>query len=111
MDRTRGIVQDYQARLQAWRYSADLTDKCIRTILHLIVWLSASETGTETLDISVLHRFLNRGCACPGPHGYRKNLERARWHLQADPTDKLETLHRWHTPSLRKGKFKGVQDE
>ena len=75
------IVQDYKARLQALGYSPGLTGKCIRTILHLIAWLSANGAGIETLDICVLHRFLKHDCACPGPRGYRKNLERARWHL------------------------------
>ena len=74
-----GIVQNYK-RLQALGYSPGLTGKCIRTILHLITWLSANGTGIETLDIRVLHQFLNHDCACPGPRGYRKNLERARWH-------------------------------
>ena len=76
-----GIVQNYRARLQALGYSPGLMGKCLRTILHLITWLSANGTGIETLDIRVLHQFLNHDCACPGPRGYRKNLERARWHL------------------------------
>ena len=76
-----GIVQDYKARLQALGYSPSLTGKCVRTILHLIAWLSVNGAGIETLDIRVLHCFLNHDCACPGPRGYRKNLERARWHL------------------------------
>ena len=65
-----GIVQAYKARLQALGCSRGLTGKCIRTILHLIPWLSASGTGIETLDTRVLHRFLNHDCACPGPRGY-----------------------------------------
>ena len=76
-----GIVQNYTERLQALGYSPGLTGKCIRTILHLIAWLSANGTGIEALDVRVLHHFLNHDCACPGPRGYRKNLERARWHL------------------------------
>ena len=32
-------------------------------------------------------------------------------YLRADPTDKLDTLDKWRPPSLRKGTFKGVQDE
>ena len=76
-----GIVQTYKARLHALGYSPSLTGKCIRTILHLIAWLSANGTGVETLDIRVLHQFLNHDCACPGPRGYRKNLKRARGHL------------------------------
>ncbi len=76
-----GIVQNYKARLQALGYSPGLIGKCIRTILHLITWLSANGTGIEMLDIRVLHQFLNHDCACAGPRGYRKNLERGRWHL------------------------------
>ena len=76
-----GIVQHYTARLQALGYSPSLTGKCTRTIRHLITWLPANGTELETLDIRVLHRFLQHGCACPGPRGYRKDLERARWHL------------------------------
>ena len=76
-----GIVEDYEARLQALGYSPGLTGKCIRTILHLIAWLSAKGTGIEALDVRVLDRLLNHDCACPVPRGYRKNLERGRWHL------------------------------
>ena len=67
--------------MQALGYSPGLIGKCLRTILHLITWLSANGTGIETLDIRVLHQFLNHDCACPDPRGYRKNLERARWDL------------------------------
>ena len=76
-----GIVPTYKARLQALGYSPSLMGKCIRTILHLITWLSANGLEIGKLDIRVLHRFLNHDCVCPGPRGYRKNLERARWHL------------------------------
>ena len=75
------IVQNYKAHLQALEYPPGLLGKCVRTVVHLITWLSANGTGLETLDIRVLHRFLSHNCTCPGPHGYRKNLERARWHL------------------------------
>ena len=75
------IVQTYTERLQALGYSRSLTGKCIRTVRHLITWLSANGAGVETLDIRVLHQFLNHDCACPGPHGYRGNLKRGTWHL------------------------------
>ena len=39
------------------------------------------------------------------------SVQTTEMYLQADPTDKLDTLDRWRPPSLRKGKFKGVQDE
>lgn len=63
-----GIVEEYKTRLQALGYSPGLIGKCIRTVRHLIAWLSANGTGIETLDVRVLHRFLNHVCACPGPH-------------------------------------------
>ena len=50
-----GIIENYKTRLQALGYSPGLIGKCIRTILHLIAWLSANGTGIETLDIRVLH--------------------------------------------------------
>ncbi len=77
----RDIVQHYKAHVQALGYSPTLTNKCIRMVLHLITWLSLTGTRIETLDIRILHRFLNHDCACPGPHGYRKNLKRGAWHL------------------------------
>ncbi len=76
-----GIVQDCKARLRALGHSPGLTGKCIRTILHLMAWLSVNGAGIGTLEVRVLHRFLNHDCACPGPRGCRRNLERARWHL------------------------------
>ena len=39
------------------------------------------------------------------------SLQTTEMYLQADPTDKLDTLDRWRPPSLKKGKFKGVKDE
>ena len=77
----RDIVQHYKTHVQALGYSPSLAGKCIRTILHLITWLSLSGTRVETLDIRVLHHFLNHDCACPGSQGYRKNLKRGAWHL------------------------------
>ena len=80
-----GIVQIYRARLQAIGHSQDRMDRRIRTIRHLITWLSANGAGIETLDVRVLHQFLHHDCACPGPHGYRKNPERAGPHLRRFP--------------------------
>ena len=98
-----GIVPTYKARLQALGYSPSLTGKCIRTILHLIAWLSANGMGIETLDIRVLHRFLNHDCACPGPRGYRKNLGRARWHLHRFLGFLLETGRVRIPPEIESG--------
>ena len=75
------IVQNYKVHLQTLAYSPGLIGKCVRTVRHLIAWLSANGTGTRMLDVRLLHRFLNHDCACPGPRGYRRNLIRARWHL------------------------------
>ena len=36
------------------------------------------------------------------------SLQTTEMYLQADPTDKLDTLDKWRPPSLRKGTFKGV---
>ena len=77
----RDIVQHYKTHVQAQGYSPGMAGKCIRTILHLVTWLSLSGTRIETLDIRILHHFLNHDCACPGPQGYRKNLKRGAWHL------------------------------
>ena len=81
VNRTRASSRTTGRVCRPWDTPPGLIGKCLRTILHLITWLSANGTGIETLDIRVLHQFLNHDCACPGPRGYRKNLERARWHL------------------------------
>ena len=39
------------------------------------------------------------------------SVQTTEMYLQADPTDKLDTLDKWRPPSLRKGRFDGVQDE
>ena len=39
------------------------------------------------------------------------SLQTTEMYLQADPTDKLDTLDKWRPPNLKKGKFKGVKDE
>ena len=39
------------------------------------------------------------------------SVQTTEMYLQADPTDKLDTLDKWRPPSLRKGRFNGVQDE
>ena len=75
------IVQIYTSHLRHLGYGSKLVGTCVRTILHLITWLSASGKGIEVLDIRILHQFLNHDCKCPGPRGYRKNPGRASWHL------------------------------
>ena len=44
--------------LQAQDVSRGMLGKRIRTIQHLITWLSDNGIGLETLDIRVLHNFL-----------------------------------------------------
>ena len=39
------------------------------------------------------------------------SLQTTETYLRADPTDTLDTLDKWRPPSLRKGRFKGMQDE
>ena len=39
------------------------------------------------------------------------SIQTTEMYLRADPTDKLDTLDKWRPPSLRKGTFKGAQDE
>ena len=39
------------------------------------------------------------------------SLQTTEMYLRADPTDKLNTLHKWRPPSLRKGRFKGVPNK
>lgn len=39
------------------------------------------------------------------------SLQTTEMYLRSDPTDKLDTLDKWRPLSLRKGVFKGVQDE
>ena len=76
------IVQDYKTHLHTREYSPSLLGKWIRTVIHLLTWWLAKGKQIETLDIRVLHQFLNHHCTCPGPHGYRKNFKRrARWLL------------------------------
>ena len=52
------LVENYKARLQAQDVSRGMLGKRIRTIQHLITWLSDNGIGLETLDIRVLHNFL-----------------------------------------------------
>ena len=75
------IIQTYTLHLQAQGYSPKRAGKCIRTIRHLFTWLSANGTGIEALDIRLLQQFMRHDCACPGPHGYRKNRKRCAGHL------------------------------
>lgn len=102
-ERDPGIVQIHQAHLQALEHSPSLTGKRIRTVMHLITWLSANGMGVEALDIRVLHRFLSHDCTCPGPHGYRKSPERAGWHLHQFPGFLMETGRARTPPEIETG--------
>ena len=67
---------------------------------HLLRHTCAIHTLEATSDVRKVSLWLGHA-----------SLQTTEMYLQADPTDKLDTLHRWRPPGLRKGKFKGVQDE
>ena len=71
------VVQKYQDHLQATGNLSNI-GTLIRTLRHLITWLSLIRLSIESLDIRVLRQFRNHECTCPGPHGYRQDSERAR---------------------------------
>ena len=98
-----GIVQNYKSHLQHLGYGSNLVGTCVRTILHLITWLSASGKGIEALDIRILHQFLNHDCDCSGPRGYRKNLGRASWHLHRFLGHLIETGRVRMPPEIETG--------
>ena len=99
-----GIVQNYKARLQALHaYTAahsvpSITGKTVSP--HLLRHACAVHTLEATGDVRKVSLWLGHS-----------SLQATEMYLRADPTDKLDTLDKWRPPSLRKGMFKGVQDE
>lgn len=75
------IVQHYKAHLLAIGKCLSDLDSRIRTVVHLVTWLSSNGISTGALDIRVIHQFLDHKCTCPGPHGYRTDINRARRYL------------------------------
>ena len=67
---------------------------------HLLRHACALHTLEATGDIRKVSLWLGHS-----------SLQTTEMYLRADPTDKLDTLDKWRPPSLRKGMFKGVQDE
>ena len=99
-----GIVQNYKARLQALHAHTaahsvpSITGKTVSP--HLLRHACAVHTLEATGDVRKVSLWLGHS-----------SLQTTEMYLRADPTDKLDTLDKWHPPSLRKGRFKGVQDE
>ena len=99
-----GIVQNYKARLQALHAHTaahsvpSITGKTV--FPHLLRHACAVHTLEATGDVRKVSLWLGHS-----------SLQATEMYLRADPTDKLDTLDKWHPPSLRKGRFKGVQDE
>ena len=99
-----GIVQNYKARLQALHAHTaahsvpSITGKTVSP--HLLRHACAVHTLEVTGDVRKVSLWLGHS-----------SLQATEMYLRADPTDKLDTLDKWHPPSLRKGRFKGVQDE
>ena len=67
---------------------------------HLLRHACALHTLEATGDIRKVSLWLGHS-----------SLHTTEMYLRADPADKLDTLESWRPPSLRKGTFKGVQDE
>ena len=82
----------------AARSAPSITRKTVSP--HLLRHACAIHTLEATGDIRKVSLWLGRS-----------SVQSTEMYLQADPTDKLDTLEKWRPPSLRKGRFKGVQDE
>ena len=67
---------------------------------HLLRHACALHTLEATGDIRKVSLWLGHS-----------SLQTTEMYLRADPADKLDTLDTWRPLSLRKGRFKGVQDE
>ena len=63
---------------------------------HLLRHACAIHTLEATGDVRMVSLWLGHS-----------SLQTTEMYLQADPTDKLDTLDKWRPPSLRKGMFKG----
>ena len=95
----RGFAKRLALHAQTAAYSVPSISG--RTISpHLLRHACALHTLEATGDVRKVSLWLGHS-----------SLQTTEMYLQADPTDKLDTLDRWRPPSLRKGRFKGVQDE
>ena len=77
---------------------SSITEKSVSP--HLLRHACSKHTLEATGDVRKVSLWLGHS-----------SLQTTEMYLRADPTDKLDTLEKWRPPSLRKGKFKGVQDE
>ncbi len=75
------IVQNYKSHLRTMGNGLSDLDARIQTLIHLVTWMSLKGVSTTLLDIRVVRQFLHHKCTCPGPHGYRKDIDRVRRHL------------------------------
>ena len=75
------IVQNYKAHLLAMGNCMSNLDQRVRTVRHLITWLSSNGISIGALDIRVLRQFPEHECTCPGLLGFRKNSNCARRYL------------------------------
>ena len=67
---------------------------------HLLRHACAIHTLEDTDDVRKVSLWLGHS-----------SIQTTEMYLRADPFEKLETLKAWHPPGLRKGSFRGVQDE
>ena len=95
----RGFAKRLSLHAQsAARSVPSITTKTVSP--HLLRHACALHTLEATGDVRKVSLWLGHS-----------SVQTTEMYLQADPTDKLDTLDKWRPPSLRKGMFKGVQDE
>ena len=95
----RGFAKRLSLHAQTAAHSVpSITRKTVSP--HLLRHACALHTLEATGDVRKVSLWLGHS-----------SLQTTEMYLQADPTDKLDTLDKWRPPSLRKGIFKGVQDQ
>ena len=95
----RGFAKRLSLHAQTAAHSVpSITRKTVSP--HLLRHACALHTLEATGDVRKVSLWLGHS-----------SVQTTEMYLQADPTDKLDTLDKWRPPSLRKGMFKGVQDE
>ena len=95
----RGFAKRLSLHAQTAAHSVpSITRKTVSP--HLLRHACALHTLEATGDVRKVSLWLGHS-----------SVQTTEMYLRADPTDKLDTLDKWRPPSLRKGMFKGVQDE
>ena len=95
----RGFAKRLALHAQTAAYSVpSISGKTVSP--HLLRHACALHTLEATGDIRKVSLWLGHS-----------SLQTTEMYLRADPADKLDTLDTWRPLSLRKGRFKGVQDE